>query len=561
MKNIFLIFISLSWLIPNHYPPWVSAWNEGWAIASVFSLLFYIKFTSRQVTPVSWGLTSIFCLCLATIWTQNFSGKILFTGDAVVASMYIGVWFLSVLTGSSLASPNNSYSNAMHVMNASWSGAAVISVGIALVQWTGALSLGIYAADLPPNVRPFANVAQPNHFSTLCFLGLCGLLWLQQQQLVRGTAFWIAATFLLWGMVMSQSRTGWVQIAVLVTWGVVMRDRASLYLTRLRLMLLGTIFATGVMLWPILSEALLLSKARGLEEQLSAGVRFPYWRAMLDALSHEPWLGYGWEQVGTAQHRVALDHVPMGVYFEYSHNFVLDLLLWNGIVIGGLVVVILAWWFFSHIFFCRNASVAWLLAALGGIFLHGLLEYPLNYAYFLIPAGIIMGTIESMLPIIKARIIFPRWSVLLGALAFGAIFFFIAADYIKVEENYRIQRIENARIGVEGVTTPVPEIYLLTQMEALLQVGHIQIKKNMEAEKIQWLQKISLRFSYPVVLLRYAEALALSNKPEEASYQIRLLRQLWNPGIFENINSQLAVSQYPEIRKLVLTHEKPKESH
>lgn len=555
MINIILLIISFSFLIPNHYPPWTSAWNEGMAIVGVFFLIIYIASENWKKTPISWHLTTIAGLCLSTIWVQNFNGKILFSGDAFVASMYIGIWFLAVLAGSFLASPTNSHSNPMNAMTASWSGVAMVSVGIALAQWTGALSLGIYAADLPPSARPFGNLAQPNHFSTLCFLGLCGLLWLRQQNIIQGVAFWLAAAFLLWGMVMSQSRTGWVQMFFLVAWGLAMRNRASLCLSRLQFLLLGTMFVAGVVLWPVASEALFLSPGRGLDEKMSAGIRLPYWWAMLDALSHELWWGYGWEQVGMAQHRIALDHSPMGTYFQYSHNFIIDLLLWNGTVVGGFLVFVICWWFISHIFSCQNANVTLLLAALAGIFIHGLLEYPLAYAYFLIPVGIIMGAVDRLSSVSKVAISFPRWSVMLGALSCSALFIIAAIDYIKVEENYRLQRMEIARIGVEGLTTPVPNIYLLTQMEALLQVEHLKVNSDMGDAQIQWLHKVSLRFSYPTVLLRYAEALALNGKSEEATHQIRLLRRIWNPSVFKNIKTQLALSKNPEIRKLASVEE------
>ena len=54
------------------------------------------------------------------------------------------------------------------------------------------------------------------------------------------------------------------------------------------------------------SDALMLSAGRSMEDQMRAGVRLPYWWAMLDAIGREPLWGYGWQQVGAAQQRVAL---------------------------------------------------------------------------------------------------------------------------------------------------------------------------------------------------------------------------------------------------------------
>jgi len=554
LTAFFLLLTTAGWLVPNHYVPWLTAWGDGLAIVGLLLLLVSVVWWSAARSPVSWKLVAIAVVCYGTIWTQLASGKLLFAGDAWMAMLYIGVWLGAVLAGGLMATATDQ-SAILNALAAAWLLAALLSVGIALMQWTGVQSFTIFMADLSPGGRPFANVAQPNHLSTLCFLGLCGLLWLRQLQRVKAAIFWLAVFFLLLGMVVSQSRTGWLQIWLLVMWGLAMQVRANLRINRAQLLTLGAMFMVGTLLWPWICDVLLLSVGRSLDDQMTAGVRLPYWWAMLDAIGREPLWGYGWQQAGAAQQRIAFDHQIFGSLFDHSHNFLIDLLLWNGIPIGGFIITILAWWFIAHIHACHDARIVWLLAAVIGVFTHGMLEFPLEYAYFLIPVGLAMGAIDSFSPETGPSLRVPRWSALLFTALLGAVFVWAAAEYLKVEENYRTQRLEMARIGVPGIVTPAPKLRLLTQMEAVLQVAHTEPKPGMSADEMAWLRKVASRIGYASVISRYALALALNGNPDEAKRQILLIRQMFGQNAYEGVKrhfNDLANTKYPELRRLTL---------
>ncbi len=550
--TFFVALTAAAWVVPNHYPPWGSAWSDALAIIGLMGLL-----TSVVLQPaggrVSWRLPAVAALCFAVLLVQLVTGKLLYAGDALMAALYLGLWLAAVLAGGQIAASGGGV--LLNALAAAWLFATILSIGIALVQWTGAINLGIYGADLPPGGRPFANVGQPNNFCTLSFLGLCGLLWLRQRERAAGAAFWLGAGFLLWGMVMSQSRTGWLQIALLVAWGLAMRERAGLRIARAQLLALGALFAAGVLLWPVVCDALLLSTGRSLTDQMQAGVRLPYWRAMLDAIGREPLWGYGWQQVGAAQQRVALDHPSFGALFEHSHNLVLDLLLWNGIPLGGLIVALLAGWFVAHIRACRDARAAWLLAAVGGVVVHAMLEYPLDYAYFLIPVGLAMGAVEVFAPAYGPVLRVPRRALLALTAGLAAVFVVTASEYLQAEENYRIQRMELAHIGTDRVVTPAPHLAVLTQLDAFLQVAHTDPAPGMSAAQLEGLRRVTLRYGFEPELRRYAAALALNGQPAEAARQLQILRRIWGEKAYGAARRQfeaLAAGKYPELRKVSL---------
>lgn len=519
---------AVAWLVPNHYAPWSSAWGDALAILGLLTF-FFAAIASGAISSgrVSCPLSGVAALCSAVLWGQLAMGALLFFGDALMVAFYMSLWLAAVLAGGVMASPNGR-SDSLNALTATWFFVALLSVGIGLVQWTGALSLGIYGAELPPGGRPFGNVAQPNHLCTICFLGLCGLFWLHQQRRVHDAVFWLGATFLLLGMVMTQSRTGWLQIGLLIAWALVMRVRAGLRISRRQLLVLGGLFATGVAFWPVVCDFLFLSPGRSIGDQMQAGIRLPYWLSMLDAIGREPLWGYGWQQIGAAQQRVALDHRGVGILFEHSHNLVLDLLLWNGVPVGGFILVLLAWWFVAHVRCCRDARVVWLLLAVAGVFTHAMLEFPLEYAYFLIPVGLAMGAIDGLSPAGRALTL-PRWVVLSFTVLLSAIFMITATEYLKAEENYRALRMESARIGVDRIETPAPKLHLLTQLGAFLEFARIEATPGMLPEQVEWMRKVSDRFGYPPVMFRYALAAGLNGQPDIAQETLQRICRIHGP--------------------------------
>lgn len=545
-----LCVIVAAWLVPNHYAPWSSAWSDGLAMVGLLALLPAVAARAVAGARVSWRLLGVAAVCGLLPWIQFVTGKLLFSGDALMAAFYVGLWIAAVLAGRLMTVSGSGGGNAgLNALTLCWTFTALLSVGIGLVQWTGSISLGILGAELPPAGRPFGNVAQSNHLCTLSFLGLCGLLWQHQRRQVGGVAFWLAAGFLLLGMVMTQSRTGWLQMALLVFGGLALHERSGLRITPLQLLALGTLFAAGVVLWPVLNDALLLSTGRSLSDQMQAGVRWPFWQAMLDAIGREPLWGYGWQQVGAAQQRVALDHPSVGVLFEHSHNLVLDLLLWNGLPIGGLIVAALVWWGIAHIRACRDARVVWLLVAIGGVFVHSMLEFPLEYAYFLIPVGLAMGAVDGLSPAGGASLRVPRGAVLSSAVLLAAVFVGVANDYLKAEESYRTLRMESARIGVAGIVTPTPALHLLTQLAAFLQFARMEATPDMPPDQVNWMRKVSERFGYPPVMFRYALAAGLNGQPALAQLTLARLCRIHEPERCAEARSGWATLQerYPQL--------------
>jgi len=518
--------IPLVWLMPNHYLPWPSAWQDGVALA----LLFGGALAARQRTTLPLVWVAAISIAAATVALQWATGRIMFGGDALMVLLYLGAFILSISLGSTLPEPRREVNPwALDVVASVTVLSAVASVGIALVQWTGSVSLGIWSADLPPGARPFANVAQPNHLCTLAFLGVCALLHLREKERIGTAGFWLGSSYLLAGMVLSASRTGWVQVAALVVLAVAFQRRTASRIRATNVAGLAIIYIVGTFAWPAINDGLLLSGGRGVTQQIEGGARVPLWIALIDAVGREPWWGYGWQQVAAAQQAVALDHPPIQRHFEHSHNIALDLLVWAGIPLGGLIIALGAGALVIQARALRDPRALWLIAAVLGLVLHGLLELPLEYAYFLLPMGLALGAANALCkagPQVQFSVWGLRTAGLVGALLFTAI----AMEYLEAEQNHRLLRLESARIGTTRIESPAPELRLLTQLRGILEFARVEGRPGMDPAVVDRMRAVSLRYPFPPVMIRYALVAGLNGRRAEASLTLARLCSMHPPA-------------------------------
>lgn len=547
------IFQTLSWLLPNHNFPWTSSWQDGLAAISFAILLTMAALRMKNPRPRIPRLALLIAVLALVPMLQWLSGRIHFSGDAWLASLYLlGFALALALPGLQAA--------AIHELlgGLAWAVllAALASVGLALCQWLGVEGLGIFLMDLPPGGRPYANLAQPNQLATLLMLGLVAAGGLHQQRRLSGPVLAGVVAVLAFGVVMTQSRAGWLEMAGLLLWLLLWRERASLRLPRAALLALGLYFVALVLVWPGLNEALYLmvEQRAGPAAQLDGNLRWQHWRSLLDALGREPWWGYGWNQVAVAQMRVASDHPFVGEMIEHSHNLLLDLLVWNGIPLGLLLVLGLAYWFWSHLRACREANVAWLLAGIGMLMTHALFEFPLEYAYFLLPLGMMMGAIEQLSPAGR-RLAVPRGLVrAVAGLAVGLLVWTIA-EYVRVEEHYRQLRFELAGFGKAPDQGQLDVVVLLTQLREFQQFARSQAQRDMAPAELDGMRRVAERYAYPPVLFRYALALALNGKADESARVLTVLCRIHLPARCEEGREAwraMGRDTYPELEKVPL---------
>jgi O-antigen ligase len=285
-------------------------------------------------------------------------------------------------------------------------GLAVAAVGsalVALVQvFAPSLADGsLIAASTTPG-RAVGNLRQPNHLASLLLWGLIALVWLGEAGLLRRRLVHGLAALMLVGVVLSASRTGIVGALLLALWGAADRRLARPGRALLLVMPLGyALLWAALVAWAHASGASIAAETRltAAGGDLSSS-RFAIWSDTLGLLRRVPWTGVGFGEFNFAWSLTAFPHRPTA-FFDHTHNLPLHLLVELGLPLGGLVLALLlaalvgGWR--TAAADAQPASVARAaLALVVMIGVHSLLEYPLWYAYFLLPAAFAFGLVLGL---------------------------------------------------------------------------------------------------------------------------------------------------------------------
>lgn len=539
------ILLIMGLLIPNHYAPWSAFYNEFFAGIALFALAAAVMLDKY---PLSIPRSAMLLFLLAFVpLIQSAAGLIHFLGDALISSFYLAAFGFAIAIGSNLAKARGS----QLVEGLAWAFlvAALISVVLGLHQWLESPQLGIWLMDMRPGGRPYANLAQPNNFATLSCIGLAAALYLRERGHFGRTVLYLLAFLLLAGVAMTRSRMAFfimVAIAAWILWG---RKKLGLKCSTIEVFAGLGVFVLLWSGWATLSEWLYLSADSTmvrLGTSFGGEIRLVLWQQMIDALSRQPWFGYGWNQVSVAQIAVAADH-PNTVFTEFSHNLILDLLIWNGVIVGGAVLAAAGWWLFTRMRRINSLESWFALLVILVVGTHSLFEFPHAYAYFLLPVGLCIG-IADLPRTTNARL--PRWAFSLGTVIGIAMLGWVFFEYQRIEADYRLMRYESAKIERQIPHSKAPDVVMLTQLREFIRFARTEAREEMSEAELDWMRKVAHRYAYSPALFRYALALGINNRPLVAGLELRRLKQLY-PGQFNDEvrpGWEALVKVYPQLK-------------
>ncbi|UXH78183.1 PglL family O-oligosaccharyltransferase [Roseateles amylovorans] len=297
-------------------------------------------------------------------------------------------------------------------------GAGLLSVIVCFVQFfVPTWADGNVIARTGLAGRAVGNMRQPNHLASLLMWACVAAVWLAQggwltRQLGSALRGSVALGVLLFLFVLcvlfSASRTGTIGVILLAVWGVVdgpLRVSSSRVvnttLGRLRLGVRIALMLTPLMwglCWLLVAWWTHASgHAFGAEARLNEGAGSPTRLAILSnawsLLQRYPWTGSGWGDFNLAWTMTPFPERPVA-FFDHTHNLLMQVLVELGFVVGGVVLLALL------IGVATAAIRAWRAPGAAGhcafmvvamIGLHSMFEYPLWYAYFLLPAAFALG--------------------------------------------------------------------------------------------------------------------------------------------------------------------------
>ena len=269
----------------------------------------------------------------------------------------------------------------------------VANVAIALVQvFTPELPGGTLIARSGLPGRAVGNLRQPNHLSSLGLWSAVAVIpLLEQARLRKGWAVALFSLF-IFSVELSASRTGMLGVLVLALWGAADR-RLSRHARALLLSGLLTYAAgwAGMAWWAEHGHHTFGAAARLSESDLS-GSRFGIWSNSWQLMKLHPLAGVGFGDFNFAWTLSPFPGRPTA-FFDHTHNAELQFLVEMGLPAGGALAVLMGvalWQAFRRSWTAAEpagaaARACFIVVLL--VALHSQLEYPLWYAYFLLPTA------------------------------------------------------------------------------------------------------------------------------------------------------------------------------
>jgi hypothetical protein len=527
-----------AWLMPTHQPPWMSFHSEL-AMAAAAALLWGWMSIADRSPDSAWPWAAIASLLCALVPAgQWIAGLIGYRADALVSMLYLVGAALALAMG---ARAVQLWGTDRPLTALAWTLviAGLASMWIALYQWLQLDYLGLYTTSLPPGARAGANLNQPNLLATLLILCIAAVAVLRAADRLSVAVALLLLAFFGFGLAMTQSRVGTVEVLVLAGWLMLKRRALPARLGIVPVLVSSALVLAMIPLWAAARDAVSNEGARGMTEVLGAGMRAIHWASQTDAILRKPWTGYGWNQVALAQFDVVASHPESHETISYSHNVVLDILVWNGVPLGLLLVLSLAGWGWFAARRAADTPTVLALGMVGAVALHALLEYPLYYSFFLLPIGMLAGGVcASLMPGAALRV-WRGWSLAVLLMA-GAGVVVLTRDYFGLEADLRAIRLEQARVGLAQGIEPLSHPWMLDHLAAYMQFARKREHEDMSDAELAEMQVVARRFPSGPNLVRYASALMLNRQPEQAADVLRRvcktetpqtclrLQQLWS---------------------------------
>ncbi len=521
LKTIIIILFTTSWLLPNSYQPWTSAYQNSIFIAAALITLFTIKKIKTTA-----GKTIIYLIIITSIILKTQNSSLKLTTDSIILSYFITLFFLSIISGYNPSIKLKKNDRIIFLILTPIITASFISTLIALKQWL-LLSGSIWILDLPENARPFANLGQPNNLSTLLSIGLTSIVYLYEKRLIGSFTSSLSAFFIILGLTLAQSRTFLLATALVIIFFsykfFLLKEKPRL--KPLTLIIWYIFFIALSISLPRLAENLYLYSPE-LSERLQALERWDLYKQFYNAILKGPLWGYGAGQIASAQVAITPTY-PVQMMTFYTHNIILDILIWLGPISGGAIVITSCVWLLRLGWYAKSAESLFSLVAAGFILTHSMLEYPHAYAYFLMPLGLFLGIAQRDIPNQKPFEIPKRaFRYFIGLLTILGSW--IVYEYTIIEEDFRLMRFETANIGTIKAKKMAPDVILLTQLSDYTRFARTPIRNNMTEKELDWMHEVAHRNPYPESLSRYIYALAFNNKIKKAQEQLLILKGLHN---------------------------------
>lgn len=524
-EGLFVALLAAGWVLPNHYPPWSSFHSNAWVAGFLILMALRALWIHRPSIGLSVADTLLLALSFIPL-AQYAGGLIPMPNTALLSWLYVLGFVLAVVIGRVWAQAEPD-APARRILAAT-ALAALVSTALAIYQWVGLTEkdglTDVWVMYLERGGRPYANLGQPNQLATLLLLGVLGVVLLRLAGRLGTAASAVAFGFILFGVALTESRTALLTLTLGTVFVLAQRKFKLAAAARQRVAAYYVFYLLALFGHSAFGRLFGIDSASSLVTRTNGEIRFALWEMALDATTVSPWIGFGTDRSNEGFFQVFLQHPALAnLYFDQSHNLILDFALWFGWPLGLVLTAALVFWFVRCL---RSIQSMAQLATLGGIFallVHAMLEFPLHYGYFLWPMGMLIGSVSS---VFKPRVLIAvSWqTAAAGLIALGVTLAVLVHDYLNVEASFTELRFEIARIGPKPDDAP-PEVWLLTDWPKAIALPRTTPRKGMTDAEIREWESLLYFHTSPLVLRKVVGALMLNDRPDEA--RVWALRSCW----------------------------------
>lgn len=359
-----IILLCISFLNFNHLYPWTTFDGEKNIFYAFTVVCIYFIYSHKTAIKLDINILLLFLLLLVSVFLFNYY---VFKQYFYIFNLYIiNLIILSII----LLNIDYEKFNILEIVLIAVLISGCFSSVFSIYQWLDFASGSFWLYDSAGS-RFSANLAQPNHLSTLLLLALLSCVYFFNKIKFIPILFFIP--ILLFSLLLTQSRSAilaliLIVLMTLVKWNLVSHKvKAVLFSFVPIYILLGKLISTTN------------KKINAVERMGGSFERVAIWQDFFHVIPHISFWGIGWKNIEYYQFEFGQN---FSGYLASYHNIFLDLIVIFGLF-GGL--------FFLYVFFSllrifvklndQNDYIVFLMVLV--IINHSMLEFPLFYAYFL----------------------------------------------------------------------------------------------------------------------------------------------------------------------------------
>ncbi len=513
------ILISFAWLMPIHYRPWVTYTGELYAFFALFALAAIYFKEKLRIPVVSLPLLLLACVPLIHLLV----GQVFFFSTAMMGFIFVFSFWLASVLGYNLSTGSYSREETFTHLSYVFLASGTITGLIALCQWSNLDSILPGIVNISGTQRPYANFAQPNNMATFLLMSLMSCLYLYEKKKIQTKWLFACAVVIVMGVALSQSRTAWVAAIAIMLYLGFYQYKGIIRLKWYYSILWFIFFISCIVAFPLLSQLATqimdaqVVQSRDVVSRATGDMsRLAIWQQMLAAIQAQPWFGYGWYQTSVAFVSIT-DTVQGPVWIRSAHNFIIDFLIWNGVVIGIPFLAYFGYLGYQMQRWVKTPESVVGILMIGAFVTHAMFEFPQHYAYFLLPVGFIMGTVLAQRADMAKQLVMPAWLIkaifAVGVILIAVIYRDYDTAVPKLGQSIRYEQ------QPEKITNEKP-IFLLTEFNHRIDWIRADPYTKMSQDEIHQHEKLVVSYPTKYNLLKYIRLLAYNGYIKEAHHQL-----------------------------------------